>query len=233
MASRSATCSWATRPAPSPAEWHPISLQYRPYTADGENVRKESLNPEDEFGVYENRSYFGASTFATNKGDLGLVLAVREALPADAKLIVAIRADRPMCFYELEPSCDAIVLGFTDGHGAFPEIGLANIITGKAEPSGLLPAQMPIDMDTVEANLEGVPLRGEQHAGGERLLPKIGIAIAPSAPPSLSPAGVPPCVGGRWDSSPAAGQPVPLYGMGIVASRQNRSRWASIVSVPS
>ena len=140
-----------------PAEWHPISLQYRPYTADGANVRKESLNPEDEFDVYENRSYFGASTFATNEGDLDLVLAVREALPADAKLIVAIRADRPMCFHELEPSCDAIVLGFTDGHGVFPEIGFANIITGKAEPSGLLPAQMPIDMDTVEANLEDVP----------------------------------------------------------------------------
>ena len=26
-----------------PLQWHPVSLQYRPYTADGPNVRKVSL----------------------------------------------------------------------------------------------------------------------------------------------------------------------------------------------
>lgn len=140
-----------------PAEWKPMSLQYRPYTADGPNVRKESLNPEDEFGVKENRSYFGASSYATNESDLDLVLDVRSKLPADAKLILVVIADRPMCFGEIEPSCDAILMGFTDGHGAFPEVGLDHVLSGSVEPSGLLPHPMPKDMDAVEAIQEDVP----------------------------------------------------------------------------
>ena len=32
-----------------------------------------------------------------------------------------------------------------------------DIITGKTEPSALLPFQMPIDMETVEAQFEDVP----------------------------------------------------------------------------
>ena len=140
-----------------PAQWKPMSLQYRPYIADGPNVRKESLNPEDEFGVKENRSYFGASTYATNEGDLDLVLDVKSKLPADAKLILVVIADRPMCFGEIEPACDAILLGFTDGHGAMPEIGFEHVIEGKVEPPGLLPHPMPKDMDAVEATFEDVP----------------------------------------------------------------------------
>ena len=140
-----------------PPIWKPVSLQYRPYTADGPNVRKESLNPEDEFGNYENRSYFGQSTYATNESDLDLVLAVRDKLPEGAKIILVVKADRPMVFSEIEPSCDAILLGFTDGHGDMPDTGFDDVITGKFEPSGLLTYQMPKDMDTVEAQLEDVP----------------------------------------------------------------------------
>ncbi|MCR4870077.1 MAG: glycoside hydrolase family 3 C-terminal domain-containing protein [Atopobiaceae bacterium] len=137
--------------------WHPITLQYRPYTADGANVRKESLNPEDEFGVYENRSYYGQSTFATNENELDLVLSVRAALPADAKLILVIKADRPMVFSEIEPSADAILFGMVDGHGGLTDEAFAHIITGAVEPSGLLTHQMPKDMDTVEASFEDTP----------------------------------------------------------------------------
>lgn len=140
-----------------PPIWKPISLQYRPYTADGPNVRKESLNPEDEFGVYENRSYFGESTYATNESDLDLVLSVREKLPEGAKIILVVKADRPMIFSEIEPSCDAILMGFTDSHGEMPDVGFAHVITGVVEPSGLLPHQMPKDMDTVEASFEDLP----------------------------------------------------------------------------
>ena len=84
-----------TTPDPGPY-WKPISLQYRPYTANGDNVRKESLNPKDEYGEYVNRSYYGASTYATNESDLDFVISIKQKLPADAKLILVIDADRPM-----------------------------------------------------------------------------------------------------------------------------------------
>lgn len=141
-----------TEPEPGPY-WKPVSLQYRPYTADGPNVRKESLNPEDENGEYINRSYYGESTYATNESDLDLVLAVKAALPESAKLILVVDADRPMVFSEIEPSADAILMGF---NGIIDD-AFMHVITGQVEPSGLLPFQMPKDMDTVEANYEDVP----------------------------------------------------------------------------
>ena len=151
-----------TEPEPGPY-WKPISLQYRPYTADGPNVRKESLNPEDEYGEYINRAYYGESTYATNERDLDLVLDVKSRLPEGAKLILIVDADRPMVFSEIEPSADAILMGF---NGIIDE-AFAHIITGSVEPSGLLPFQMPKDMDTVEANEEDVPRDMECYTDSE------------------------------------------------------------------
>ena len=133
--------------------YRPVSLQYRPFTADQDYVRKESLNPVDEFGVYENRSVFGKDTYATNESDLDLVLDVKSKLPADAKLILVVDVNRPMIFSEIEPSADAIVIGF---NGLYEE-AFAHVISGKVEPSGLLPYQMPADMKTVFEQEEDVP----------------------------------------------------------------------------
>ena len=118
-----------TTPDPGPY-WKPISLQYRPYTADGANVRKESLNPKDEYGEYINRSYFGESTNATNESDLDFVIGVKEKLPADAKLILIIDADRPMVFSEIEQYADVILFGFE----SIADEAFAHIIAGSAEP---------------------------------------------------------------------------------------------------
>ena len=133
--------------------WKPISLQYRPYTANGANVRKESLNPKDEYGEYVNRSYYGESTYATNESDLDFVISVKEKLPADAKLILVIDADRPMCFGEIESYADVILWGFD----SITDEAFAHIIAGSAEPYGLLNHQMPIDMEAVEGDQEDVP----------------------------------------------------------------------------
>ena len=146
------TIIMGTEPEPGPF-WKPITLQYRPYTADGPNVRKESLNPVDEFGELQNRAYFGESTFATNEADLDMVIALKQSLPEDAKLILCIDADRPMCFGEIEPYADAILLGF----GGVADFAYANIITGAVEPYGLLSHPMPKDMDAVEALNEDTP----------------------------------------------------------------------------
>ncbi|MGI6231023.1 MAG: glycoside hydrolase family 3 N-terminal domain-containing protein [Tractidigestivibacter sp.] len=129
----------------------PISLQYGEYVADGDNVRKESIAGDIVDGVKENRSYYGQSAVASNLSDLELVQSVREQM-GDKPVVVCINADRPMVFSELEPYCDAILMGFDASGDDF-----LNILAGKTEPTGLLPLQMPADMDTVEANDEDVP----------------------------------------------------------------------------
>lgn len=149
-------------PEPGPY-WKPISLQYRPYTADGPNVRHESLNPKDENGEYINRSYFGESTYATNESDLDLVISVKEKLPADAKLILVVNADRPMCFGEIEQYADAILFDF----GEVVDSAVVQILNGKAEPYGLLTHQMPKDMNAVEADKEDVPRELECYTDSE------------------------------------------------------------------
>lgn len=68
-----------------------------------------------------------------------------------------------MVLSEIEPFADAILVSFNVQHQA-----LLDIISGKAEPSALLPMQMPADMKTVEEQLEDVPrdMRCYQDADG-------------------------------------------------------------------
>ena len=137
-------------------EYLPITLQYRPYTADSDSVRKESLAHVNEAGEYENRSYYGKTSSATNEGDLDAVIELREKLPEDAKIILLVDATRPMVFSEIEPYADAIMFTWTCS-AKMQDAAWANIIKGEFEPSGLLNAQMPASMETVEASYEDVP----------------------------------------------------------------------------
>lgn len=147
----------------------PISLQYRPYTANSEFVRKESLGGDmievtetspDGYGdlkskVKENRSYFGKTAIIRNESDLDLVLKVAASAK---KTIVAVNVSNPMVFSEFENKVDAILVGFGGDRSAFlPDRAFLEIIAGKTEPSGLLPLQMPASMKTVEAQFEDVP----------------------------------------------------------------------------
>jgi beta-glucosidase len=147
----------------------PISLQYRPYTANSEFVRKESIGGDmnevtetspDGYGnikslVKENRSYFGKTAIIRNESDLDLVL--RIASVAD-KVIVALNVSSPMVFREFESKVDAILVGFGGDRSAWlPDKAFLEIIAGQVEPSGLLPLQMPANMETVEAQFEDVP----------------------------------------------------------------------------
>ena len=63
-----------------------------------------------------------------------------------------------MIFKEFESEVDAIFVGFggsrTDN---VPDSAFLDVITGQIEPSGLLPLQMPVNMETVEAQFEDVP----------------------------------------------------------------------------
>ncbi|WP_455137788.1 hypothetical protein [Thermophilibacter sp.] len=161
--------------------YHPVSLQYRPYTADGDYVRKTSLagDPADgsswdehnwsaEGVEIENRSHFGQSSYATNESDLDLVIDTKEKLPEGAKLICVVDVNRPMIFSELEPYADVILLGWTsDVDEGITEEAFLHVLNGDVEPYGLLPFQMPADMETVETQMEDVPRDMEPYTDSE------------------------------------------------------------------
>jgi beta-glucosidase len=124
-------------------------LQYSPYVA--KYARKESIAGGDPKENFTNRTYRGKTSTVSNAVEMETVLATRKAM-GDKPVIVAVSAQRPMCFHEIEKAADAILIGFEVQNQAFMEI-----IAGKAEPQGLLPIQMPKDMRTVEENKEDVP----------------------------------------------------------------------------
>jgi len=141
----------------------PISLQYRPYTANSEFVRKESLGGdmieviENDIMqlVKENRSYFGKTGIIKNESHLDLVLKTASAVE---KVIVVLDMSNPMVFSEFESEVDAILVGFGGNRaGTLPDKAFLEVIAGQVEPSGLLPLQMPANMETVETQFEDVP----------------------------------------------------------------------------
>ena len=67
-------------------------------------------------------------------------------------VIVSLEMDKPTIMSEFEGSADAIVVNFGVQNQA-----VLDIISGKAEPSALLPLQMPADMRIVEEQFEDVP----------------------------------------------------------------------------
>ncbi len=114
----------------------------------------------DDYGdlktlVKENRSYFGKTAIIRNAGDLDLVL---RAASSAGKVIVALNVSNPMMFSEFENKVDAILIGFGGDRSSWlPDKAFLEIIAGQVEPTGLLPVQMPADMETVEAQFEDVP----------------------------------------------------------------------------
>lgn len=141
----------------------PISLQYRPYTANSEFVRKVSLGGDmievienDTVKlVKENRSYFGKTGIIKNESHLDLVLKTAATVE---KVIVVLDMSNPMVFGEFESQVDAILVGFGGNRASnLPDKAFLEIIAGQAEPSGLLPFQMPLNMETVESQFEDVP----------------------------------------------------------------------------
>lgn len=144
----------AATAAESTDKYLPISLQYRPYTAD--TARDPSIAGDIVDGTKENRSYRGKSVTASNESDLDLLLSVRGALP-DAKVILIVEGtNNAQCLYEIEPSADVILWSWASSGRNFGK-AYGRILKGEVEPSGLLPCQMPSDMLTVEASQEDVP----------------------------------------------------------------------------
>ena len=67
-------------------------------------------------------------------------------------VVVVISATRPFVPAEFEPYADAILVHFGVQNKA-----VLDLVSGAAEPSGLLPMQLPADMRTVEEQAEDTP----------------------------------------------------------------------------
>ena len=135
-------------------EYVPLSVQYRPYTADNEYVRQVSLAGDTlEDGSQENRSYYGRTSMVVNEAQLDQILqAAATAHEAGKPCIVILDIMQPMCVHEFESEVDAILVSMSGSTEA-----ACRIVCGTDEPSGLLPMQMPKDMLDVEKQLEDVP----------------------------------------------------------------------------
>ena len=137
----------------------PISIQYRPYTA--KKARKKSIAGETREGRYIDRSYYGKTVQTKNEKDLDLILDTRKSM-GEKPVIVCVYAAGPLVVNEFEPAADGILINFNNTVKP-----LIDILSGKYEPSGLLPFQIPAGMDTVEEQKEDVPFDMDCHVDSE------------------------------------------------------------------
>jgi beta-glucosidase len=137
----------------------PISLQYGIYKAV--DARDPSIAGGDPLENFTNRSFKNKSVTAINITDLDMVLDAKKALK-DKPVIVVVDVSKPMIFSELEKDAQAILLTF-----GVQDQAVMDILTGVAEPSALLPFQMPVDMKTVELQKEDVPFDMDCHVDSE------------------------------------------------------------------
>jgi beta-glucosidase len=137
----------------------PITLQYVDYTAD--YAREESLAGGSTFEDFTNRSYRGKTVSATNSFDLEMVNETKARM-GDKPVIVTIRVSNPMVFHEFEQNASSILI-----HTGVQDQALLELVSGLAEPSGLLPFQMPSGMGTVEEQYEDVPRDMEPHVDSD------------------------------------------------------------------
>ncbi len=128
----------------------PITLQYGAYTATDARGHSIAAGDPVEPGI-TNRSYKGKSITAANLQDLKTIEETKKVMNGKP-VIVAITLSKPTVPAEFEKDADAIVASFCVQSQA-----ILDIISGAAEPSGLLPFQMPANMQTVEQQDEDIP----------------------------------------------------------------------------
>lgn len=137
----------------------PISLQYKPYTA--EYAREVSLAGDPNGNEPRNRSYKGKTVTPHNTTDLNMVLETKEKMKGKP-VIVSMLLSNPTVVSEFEAEVDAILANF-----GVQDQAILDVLTGAAEPCGLLPMQMPAHMRTVEEQLEDVAHDMECHVDSE------------------------------------------------------------------
>ncbi|MCI7808267.1 glycoside hydrolase family 3 C-terminal domain-containing protein [bacterium] len=126
----------------------PITLQYRPYQAV--NAREHSLAGGDPLEKDQDRGYRNKWNTAANEGDLDIVTDTKNRM-GNKPVVTVVTLKNPMVMAELEPYTDALLVEY----GVTPQ-AVVDVLTGAFIPEGLLPVQLPVDMDTVERQCEDV-----------------------------------------------------------------------------
>ena len=103
----------------------------------------------------------GATVTAANISDMQIVLDTRKVM-GKKPVLLSIEISNPMVFAEIEKEVDAILVGF-----GVQAQAIMDILSGEAEPSVLLPLQMPAGMRTVEEQFEDVPRDMKCHVDSE------------------------------------------------------------------
>ncbi len=129
----------------------PISLQLKDYTAT--DARAHSIAAGDPVidPSINDRTYLGKTSKSNSSPDLNTILDTKKAMNGKP-VLVAVSMSNPMVFGEFEGQVDAIL-----GEFGVQVEALLDIVSGKEEPSALLPMQMPMNMSTVEKQMEDVP----------------------------------------------------------------------------
>lgn len=129
----------------------PISLQLKDYTAT--DAREHSMAAGDPVidPTITDRTYKGKTSKSNTYPDLQTIFETKQAMNGKP-VLVSISISNPMVFGEFEKEVDAIIGEF----GVQVDAQL-DIISGKVEPSGLLPMQMPLNMSVVEKQYEDKP----------------------------------------------------------------------------
>ena len=140
----------------------PITLQYRPYTAN--EAREHSIAKGDYREHDCDRSYKGKTNSPYNASDLENLLSAREAM-GNKPVFALLHLHNPCVVSEFEPVTDGIIAHF----GVENKV-LLEILTGEARPTGRLPVILPASMETVEKHCEDVfdDLESYQDACGNR-----------------------------------------------------------------
>jgi beta-glucosidase len=137
----------------------PISLQYDTYTAT--EARDTSLAGDAREGDVLNRTYKNKTVKANNSSDLELVLETKRKM-GEKPVVVVLNMSNPTIVAEFEKEVSALLINFE-----VQDQAVLDIISGKTEPSGLLPLQMPANMATVEKQMEDIPFDMEVHVDSE------------------------------------------------------------------
>lgn len=152
----------------------PISLQYGTYTAT--EARDPSLAGDAREGDVLNRTYKNKTVTANNSSDLDLVKKTVQEMNGKP-VIVILRMSNPTVVAEFEQEVDALIINFGVQNQAILEV-----VSGAVEPSGLLPLQMPANMNTVETQMEDVPFDMEAHQDTEGNAYDFGFGLNWSGP---------------------------------------------------
>lgn len=106
-----------------------------------------------------------------NTSDLQAVLET-EAKMKDKPVVVSLLLSTPTVVAEFEAEVDAIVVNF-----GVQDQAILEVLTGTVEPSGLLPMQMPANMQTVEEQFEDVAHDMECHVDADNHVYDFGYGL--------------------------------------------------------